>query len=283
MLLMREWGNHLRAGNQLFQVAGMIGLCEKFKTTMALPNHPHYEFFENFNWKPDVDTGITMDFSLNNPKWEYNPSYWEEHNEKIKTLNCNLPLNMFFQSQLNWNHCENLVLERMSFKEDYLSLIKVKYSESLCKPTIAVSIRLNDFINHGNFYQIPWTWYLDALNDNFQVQDYNVIVFSDDIEHAKKIFKDYNFYYAEPNNTHVNEYNNKNYHSNPMEQLAYMSLCDNFIISQSTFSWWGAYMGLYKKSGKVVHSGKVFSETGPMKDCNTENYYLPTWIKHPVK
>ena len=110
-----------------------------------------------------------------------------------------------------------------------------------------------------------------------------LLFFSDDIEHAKKIFKDYNFYYAEPNNTHVNEYNNKNYHSNPMEQLAYMSLCDNFIISQSTFSWWGAYMGLYKKSGKVVHSGKVFSETGPMKDCNTSTYYLPTWKLHPVQ
>lgn len=279
MILMYEWGNHLRAGNQLFQVAGMIGLCEKYNTTMALPNHPHYDFFEHFNWKPEVDNGILMDFSLNNPKWEYNPDYWEDHADKIKTLNCNLPLNMFFQSQLNWNHCEDVVLKRLSFKKEYLNFIKSKYSESLSKPTIAISIRLNDFINHGDFYQIPWTWYLDALQNNFQFQNYNIIIFSDDIEHTKRIFQGYDFYYAEPNNTHVNKYDNKHYHSNPMEQLAYMSLCDNFITSQSTFGWWGSYIGSYNKDGKIIHSGKVFSDTGNMKDIDTSLYYPARWIK----
>lgn len=282
MLKMYEWGTHVRAGNQLFQVAGIIGLAEKYSTTFALPNHGHYNFFEHFNWRPNVDNSKEYDIQLNNPRWDYFPEYWDQHKEEIQTKICNLPLNMFFQSQLNWSHCEDLVLERLSFKEEYLDFIRTKYTEPLSKPTIAVSIRLNDFVGHGCFFQIPKEWFIKVVKEQFENwQDYNIIVFSDDVEKCKTFIQGKNIYFAEPNNTHINKYDSTAYHSNPMEQLAYMSLCDNFVVSNSTFSWWGAYLGSNRKNnteGKVCHSGKVFRGKCA-QDYNSKDYYHPSWIK----
>ncbi len=64
-----------------------------------------------------------------------------------------------------------------------------------------------------------------------KIQDFNVIVFSDDTEWVKKEFKflhDYNVVYSS---------NQKD-----IEDLILMSRCEHNIIANSTFSWWGAWL-----------------------------------------
>jgi hypothetical protein len=62
------------------------------------------------------------------------------------------------------------------------------------KPTIGIGVRRGDFVNHSCFYQIPETWYEDTLKKEFpNFKDYNVIIFSDDIEWCKIYFKDKGF------------------------------------------------------------------------------------------
>jgi hypothetical protein len=61
------------------------------------------------------------------------------------------------------------------------------------------------------------------------------------------------------------------------EQLILMSLCRNNIIANSTFSWWGAYLNIYRQK-KVIYPARWF---GPKleKTHNTKDLFPADWIK----
>jgi hypothetical protein len=61
------------------------------------------------------------------------------------------------------------------------------------------------------------------------------------------------------------------------EQLILMSLCRNNIIANSTFSWWGAYLNIYRQK-KVIYPNTWF---GPklQKTHNTKDLFPADWIK----
>ena len=61
------------------------------------------------------------------------------------------------------------------------------------------------------------------------------------------------------------------------EQLILMSLCRNNIIANSTFSWWGAYLNIYRQK-KVIYPATWF---GPklQKTHDTNDLFPVDWIK----
>ena len=52
-----------------------------------------------------------------------------------------------------------------------------------------------------------------------------------------------------------------------------MSMCHGNIIANSTFSWWGSYLG---DDNKIVVSPRNWF--GPDLPIHTENIYRNTWI-----
>jgi hypothetical protein len=63
-----------------------------------------------------------------------------------------------------------------------------------------------------------------------------------------------------------------------IEQLCLMTLCDHFIISNSTFSWWGAYLGETSKS-QIIHPRAILD--GKLKAKNdTKDYFPSRWQAH---
>jgi hypothetical protein len=61
------------------------------------------------------------------------------------------------------------------------------------------------------------------------------------------------------------------------EQLILMSLCRNNIIANSTFSWWGAYLNIYRQK-RVIYPATWF---GPklQKTHDTRDLFPADWIK----
>ena len=55
--------------------------------------------------------------------------------------------------------------------------------------------------------------------------------------------------------------------------MCMMSLCDGHIIANSSFSWWGAWIG----QGKTVAPKKWFGSEGPK---NWSDVYCKDWIIH---
>lgn len=105
-------------------------------------------------------------------------------------------------------------------------------------------------------------YYNNALNKIEETvgKNYNLIVFSDDINWCKKqkfrkqpIFVD----------------------KDDVTELYMMSLCDHNIIANSSFSWWGSYLN--KNKNKIVIAPKKWF--GPNGPKNWEDIYTENMIK----
>ncbi|MBQ8279932.1 MAG: alpha-1,2-fucosyltransferase [Roseburia sp.] len=125
-----------------------------------------------------------------------------------------------------------------------------KYIEAIEKAehTIAISMRLGQDYVEAKWPICDVNYYLKAL-EHIKRENTKLFVFSDDIEKAKDILKDFDCVYI--------------LNCSPAEQLALMSKCDDYVISNSTFSWWGAFLGHNENrivcSPQYWHTGKTTS------------------------
>ena len=75
------------------------------------------------------------------------------------------------------------------------------------------------------------------------------------------------------------KFNNERFITSPFEDacidLCLMSLSDYHIIANSSFSWWGSWLG---KSKKTIAPWNWFSSNGNLSNNNTKDLYLPNWI-----
>lgn len=291
MIYHEKFGEHLRLGNFLFKYAWSIAKKEQFA---EVTSYPEYYLWQYLRWPPIIGTQ-PKEFQFAKVNWEWS----EDEEKKIDSIirtnrNVVVSLDSFFQSEKWFENRKWEVYQDLSPRLDYGQTLYRKYDKLFDKPVIGIGVRLGDFVDHGDFYQIPIHWYTNVLEEHFPnwKTDYNVMVFSDDIEFAKRLFQEngyHTFNYAEANNTQTHAENFKFYHGDAAEQFFLGTLCQNFIIGNSTFSWWQAWLMQqreiylpYKTTHKVVHSGKVFSNTGNMKHIDTSNYYPKNWIKYDI-
>lgn len=120
-----------------------------------------------------------------------------------------------------------------------------------------IHVRRGDYLNpttgafHGN---LDNSYYAEAI-DRIQQADREVkfFVFSDDAEYCKKNFPS-QFTVVEGTNRH------------PGWDIWLMSLCQHAVIANSSFSWWGAWLGDRRRDGLVFAPKKWFKadvdETG---------------------
>lgn len=278
-----EWGQHLRWGNFAFLYAGLCNIADRSGNQLELPDYFAWKYFKE---PPIINNDKNYEelfHFLGNEsieeRLEKYIQYFKENKNKIVNIN----LGSHLQSEKWFIDNIDLIKKKLAIKEEEINKVKEKYSNFFDKPTIGIGIRRGDFVNHGVFYQIPEKWYLEALEANFNKNDYNIVVFSDDIEWCKKYYKNENFMYAEPNNTHLHTDGFKHYRKDPFEQFILASLMDNFIGGSSTFSWWNMWYVKNFNHGKVVHSGKNLSEYGEKQFGVNKDYYPGSWILYEIK
>lgn len=281
MITHELFGQHLRLGNFLFKYAWSIAMQEKY---FILSSFPDYYLWKYLNLRPLKEhEADKKDAKMLRPShWHWSKEEQDRVEHFINHHQTQVSLDFFFQSENWFKGYEQQVFNYLKPKEVVSLSIFGEYLDILLKCPIGIGIRLGDFEGHNDFYQIPHEWYIDALNTHFPnwEKENNILVFSDDIEKAKVIFKDYPFYYAEANHTHTHAENFKWYHGDASKQFFLGTLMAHFIIGNSTFSWWQAWLSEHHFKGKIVHSGEVFSNYGNMKDFDTSQYYPDRWTKH---
>ena len=100
---------------------------------------------------------------------------------------------------------------------------------------------------------------LSSFNSNLPV-----LIFSDDIQWCKEqeLFKPDRFMISESNWNLID--------------LCLMTMCSHHIISNSTFSWWGAWLS---GSNHVIAPSYWFGDTGYTASNNTEDIIPENWVK----
>jgi len=127
----------------------------------------------------------------------------------------------------------------------------------------AINVRRGDYLTMSKSHPVVSIEYINEAYKHLPECDY-ILVLSDDIPWCKENIKF-------PNVIFVEKYWD-------CEGVWLLSLCDHFIISNSTFSWWGAYLSRSEK--KVVIAPETWF--GPHINEDPKDIYCEGWIKLPT-
>lgn len=246
MITMTNFGNNGRLGNQLFQYASSIGISIHNKVPIVLPEWKYSNIFSS--------------------PYPYSKTYAPKYNESsftFKEINQeNADLDGYFQSEKYWEDSKDIVKKQFTFKEEFVRICKTKLHYIDWDYTIAIHIRRGDYVGNICYYQLPIAYYLFALEEQFpDWRDYNLVFFSDDIEYCK---------------IHFGCLSNAIFPNlEDIEDLCLMTQCKHFLIGNSTFGWWGAYLGR-KEDSKIVRPNYHFAGQF-LKENNWKDYYPNDW------
>lgn len=239
-------GNLGRRGNMLFQAAIVICTALKNNDDYILPNCelngttniPREKFTDIKN--------IKFDYTYEEPNFTYTPIIYKN----------NLNINGYRQSY--------------KYHEPFTDTIKKLLAPSgipsfyigLTAGMTSVHVRRTDYLIHKDCYNILTRQnYYDKAMELINAERY--LIFSDDIKWAKENFKGNEFEFSEGHEPHIDMY--------------LQTSCDNNIIANSSFSWWGAYLNSFD-GNKVIAPATWFGpKLAPTHD--TKDLYVPGWIK----
>ena len=257
-----------RLCNQMFQYASLKGLARKIGADIIIPNYEtavddgignmlRTELFDSFDI--NVQTGL-----LNNghaPVVQERFFHFDE--ELFNHCPDHVSLQGYFQSEKYFKHIEDEIRDDFIFHPEISNPCK-EMMEGVDNP-IALHVRRTDYINNSeNHFNLPLEYYEAALK-HFD-DDRNVIVFSDDSEWCKQqdLFSDDRFMVSENEDNRVD--------------LCLMSMCSDFIIANSSYSWWGAWLSS-NKNKKVIAPVQWFGKTGYTKNHNTKDLIPDGWTR----
>jgi len=246
-------------GNQMFQIAAAHALALRNGDTSTFdlsscftPNQgnsaPAYE--DNVLSRINKSTMIPKNRYIE-PKFGYSEIPYSE----------NMIIDGYFQSERYFKDYEKEIINL--FKIDLKDIFKISYHFDAwgvtSKPTTSIHIRRGDYLkNQGYYKMLDVDYYKKAME---LIGDSNFIFVSDDIEWVKENFVGEDFIYSP--------------FKGEVLDLTLMTMCDNNIISNSSFSWWGAYLNPTVDK-KVVAPKEWFGAHGH-KD--TDDTIPNNWIK----
>lgn len=241
-------------GNQMFQIANAISLARELGCRVILPERSdsavrisnrftHYvpNYYTNLKVirkkSLEFDEILTMGFDFIDIRDNIRKRF-EDGVSIIK-------LDGYFQSEKNFYESgRNIKNHFRIFKKlhqekafNYFDNNNLDY-----KKTVGVHVRRGDYLGlQANHFVLGLNYYKAAFS-NFD-RDYRFLVFSDDIEWCIENFNKEglgdNFKF-----TFINE-------SNPYISMITYSICLHHIIANSTFSWWGAWLGEQEKTVNI--------------------------------
>jgi len=260
MITSTRIGRYGNLGNSMFQFAAVIGMSKKTGIQYAVPCHETYydvnyecnntSIFDGF----DI-TAPTLDLGIQTFKeWEFPFHYVDEKVEDFTDMVG------YFQSEKYFENAADEVRKQFKFKQSVIDGLDLSKYPDPSKCT-SLHIRLGDYMKKRHFHPAqPARYWAQAMEA--AAQD-NVVIFSDDIDLAKRMFG------SDPRLTYSME-------QDPFQALYHMSLCKNNIICNSTFSWWGAWLGEANIDDKVVVAPKLWFGAGH-KNFNTKDLIPERW------
>lgn len=242
--------NHIgkmgRLGNQMFQSAALIGIAEYRGFDYCIPDHSRYRNYGGYQYHElqgcfklkhfEGRYGYVDGDLVQLEQYHFCPEILEECPDNTTLIG-------YFESEKYFKHVENKVRENYEF----LDFIKEKcynYGKSyLDDNPVGLTVRRGDFLaeyNKNRHCLCTLDYYKEALN---KFKDRTILIFSDDISWCKnqELFSSKNIIFVD---------SSEGIYKGHFD-LCLLSMCSDFIIANSTFAWWGAWLSSNKKK-KVI-------------------------------
>ena len=297
MITFSQLGKYGRLGNQLFQYAALRGIAEKNNYVCKVPDfsssvwHGQECLLKNFNLQADIMSPMDMFKSLGRTVYEkdynkFDPTFFDIEDD--------VSIHGFFQSIQYFEHCEELIREEFTPKDEFLNpcMEKINHYRDLGFEVVSIHVRRGDMMDymyndtgvHPDEFFSPdnifddKTIYGNYLNKSlklFENKKVKYFVFaggkrtgddSDDIDYIKRMFKGDEYIISETNN--------------PMLDFTSIMCCDhNITCHQSTFGWWAAYLN--SNPNKIVTSPEkyFFLLSDKLNQQRLDNGHFPKdWV-----
>ena len=130
-----------------------------------------------------------------------------------------------------------------------------------------IHIRLGDYLTRSDEYKSPSKDYIEKAFTYISPHIKQLLVFSDEIDKAVKLVKS-----CKGSERFTITPSNEMGEANEIHDLYFMTSCEELIMSCSSFSWWGAYLG---EHNKVIVDKKWYNDN---KLIETD-IYEDIWIR----
>jgi hypothetical protein len=257
---MNNLGKNGRLGNQMFQYAALVGIAKNKGYDFRIPNN--CDLVNGFEMLHCGDRyGL-----ISGDEVELHDSH-EFCQELYDECPNHVTLNGYFQTEKYFKNAEKLIRLDFRFKEEILKEVDSHYNNILADNPVSICIRdYEDSFDYPgcshNHRNIPIEYFYEAIE--MFGKDRTYIVCSNNIGRFKEFFNGNNFIFNDVESKVEKQF----------FDLCLISKCQDFIISNSTFSWWGAWLG---NRGKVIAPTPWYGVG--LSHINTDDLYPNNWEK----
>ena len=273
MISFNNLGNLGRLANQMFQYASLKGIAANRGFDYILP--PKEEFGKrDTNVRMDAGNSIYDVFGFfdrerfRNLKYGITPqnivpeSTHNFNKELFDECPDDVDLFGYYQTPKYFENISDEIKEDFTFSLEFEAIFaEVKEEYKLTDELISLHIRRGDYVNNPNHPVQPMEYYEKALD--MLPKDINVIIFSDDPYwcQEQELFKGDRYMISADNAADFD--------------MFFMTKCKYHIIANSSFSWWGAWLG---NSDKIIAPKDWFSAECVYKDVQDMEFGNWSWL-----
>lgn len=275
MIIVRITGG---LGNQMFQYAFARTLQARGKKVI-LQWHGHRTKSRHNGWELDAIFAkpLSQKIRVANPSPLLNSAAWFMRKTARRREPSNIGFNPefleaakgyldgYWQTEKYFSALEETIRSEFRFKPltgmKNTELQKHIASESC----VSVHVRRGDYLNHPGLGDIcNAEYYEQALKELDSKQPGSVVVvFSDDIAYCRELFSGRDAVFVDWNQG-----------PNSWMDMALMSQCRHHVIANSSFSWWGAWLGI-NPDGITLAPERWFAEKSEVTNFDI---YPEAWI-----
>jgi len=218
-------------GNQMFQIAAAVAHA-KLNNDEAIFDftqcHTPGQGNKAIKYKDNIYKNITHKQSI-----EYDYIFEEAVHNIYNDIpyKSNMVIKGYFQNIKYFNKYKQLIQELFYINNKDIDFILKQFPKlDNFQNTTSVHIRRGDYLKLSDIFSLcSKEYYINAMS---KLINQRFIFISDDIEWVKQNFKGDNIFYSELNDDILD--------------LTLMTMCQNNIIANSSFSWWGAFLNKNK-------------------------------------
>lgn len=231
-------------GNQMFEIATAYAISRDLNIDLQFENnqfescrqgnHPS-KYYNNLFQKVKFMKNIKINSIVKEPSWTYSEFVKNMTIESLKKYNV-IGLDGYFQSDIYFRKYSKEIKDIFTPNGGIISYLErnsdvfVRFPELMYDNDYAfIGIRRGDYITHADFHNpCGMTYYNNAIN---RMKKERYYILTDDYTWAKSNFIGDKYIFMDI--------------KDDLHQLLSITLFKNYIISNSTFYWWGSYLSLY--------------------------------------
>jgi hypothetical protein len=251
-----------RLGNMMFQIAHSYAKSIEYNRHLLIPSKDSCsEQYENTIFRK-LDFNLKKSDDVFDGKY-INGTFHYSHSSPYK--NYNTIYRGFYQSEKYFKKYSEVIRDLFYPPKDFITQAISDFPFLQNSKVSAINVRRGDYLSQPTRHPTVDISYINKAYEKLPKHS-NLIIMSDDTDWCKKNIRLPNSIFIEQN-----EYRRE-------KGIWLLSLCDYFIISNSSFSWWGAWLS--KSIDKIVVAPSTWF--GPDINEIIEDIYCENWIRIPT-